>query len=842
MFIADNYEKLNSLQFSIFGGFLKSRKKNIEKLIKERALKLSGAENVLAGIEDGYYETDLYGNFIYVNDFLSGIFGVSRTKLIGTKSFLYLKSLSIREIIKKYNKIYKTGIPEKSFEWDFIRNDGSKCYIEASASLVKDSQGKSIGFRGIVRDITGRKNAEKELKIQKVFAEALIDIAPEAIVILSNEDRVIKINKEFTKIFGYSAKEAQGCFVNDLIVPKSLKKEGLKLTQSAARGKRIEVETRRCHKDGSLVDVSLLASPVKIENMQIGVYAIYRDISVRKKIENALKESEERHRILLESAPDPIAVLDTENRVVYLNTAFARVFGWSIDDCIGMKIDFVSKTKESDFDEVLYQISCGEPFSGIETCRLTRQGEIVDVSISGACFYDTRKKPMGCILTFQDITEKKKTQKEIHYIAYHDSLTGLPNRKAFYSVIEKKIEHSRRRAGDGKWALLFLDLDRFKFVNDTLGHDGGDELLKIIAGLLQSCLRKTDCIYRVGGDEFTIILDNVNSQNDIAGVAVKLREKLARPFDIKGHEFYVSVSVGISLYPDNGRDVESLVKNADIAMYAAKEKGCGHSFFDEDMNVKALERMKLEGSLRKALDNNEFIIHYQPLVDNAKNILGMEALIRWEHPGMGLISPSDFIPLAEETGLITSIGKWVLYNACLQAKKLQESGFPDLYVAVNLSTVQFKDPRLVEIVENVLEKTGLSPASLKLEVTESGIMENPENAIGVMEALQEKGVSFSIDDFGTGYSSLSYLKRFPIDTLKIDRSFVNDFDRSSEDRELVKAIILMAKNLNMETVAEGVETEYQKDFLSCEGCGVMQGFYFGRPMPYDEFEKIMTKS
>ena len=346
-------------------------------------------------------------------------------------------------------------------------------------------------------------------------------------------------------------------------------------------------------------------------------------------------------------------------------------------------------------------------------------------------------------------------------------------------------------------------------------------------------------MFRLGGDEFTVILNDLTESTDVAKVAQKIREEIACPYRIKDHDLYIIVSIGISIYPDDGDDIETLVKNADMAMYAAKEESEGYRFFTEEMNKKALERMMLENNLRNALKHNQFTLFYQPLVDNGNRIIGMEALLRWQHPELGMISPSQFIPLAEETGVIVPIGKWVLRCACQQARKWHEMGHTKLYVAVNLSARQFREPDLAETIEQTLEASDLPPDCLNLEVTESSIMENPEQAIAKMEILRAKGIHFSIDDFGTGYSSLSYLRRFPVDTLKIDRSFVVDATMNEDDQEIIKTIISMAKNLSLNTVAEGVETQEQLDFLVDQGCQMMQGYYFGRPMPADKFEEML---
>ena len=594
-----------------------------------------------------------------------------------------------------------------------------------------------------------------------------------------------------------------------------------------------EEELKR-HRDHLEELVNARTSELTAINVQL-----QREILEHKRTAEALQKSEERYRTVLETAPDPVIVYDSEGQVTYLNPAFSRVFGWTLEESRGQELNLVPVECLAENRLILKKIREHDTVSGIETSRLTRAGKRIDVSISGAGFLDRYGELQGSVITIQDITERKKTEEEMRFIAYHDALTGLENRKSFYMRLEDqllRLHGKERRIGD-RWALMFLDLDRFKYINDTLGHDVGDELLKVIAARLQKCIRKTDYVFRLGGDEFTILLNGLSADADAARIAQKIRKNVALPCEIKNHELFVTVSLGISIYPHDGQDVETLVKNADMAMYAAKEESEGFRFFTEEMNQKALERMRLERSLRTALQDNQFIVHYQPLIDSQNRILGMEALVRWYHPEYGLINPSRFIPLAEETGAIVSIGKWVLHTACQQTKLWHDLGYTGLYVSVNLSTRQFKEPDLIETIEQILEVTSLPPDCLKLEVTESGIMENPDQAIVTMHYLRAKGIRFSIDDFGTGYSSLSYLKRFPIDTLKIDRSFVMDSIHNKNDQEIIKTIISMARTLNMEAIAEGVETKEQHQFLVQQGCQMMQGYYLGWPMPAEQFQE-----
>ncbi len=586
-----------------------------------------------------------------------------------------------------------------------------------------------------------------------------------------------------------------------------------------------------------------------VRQLMLLMQAMWRLIQ-RKQVEESLQASEEKHRIVLGSVPDPVVVYDLEGRITYLNPSFTRTFKWTLKDPIRQTSEFVPDAKFAEAALIIEKITHGETVSGVETCRLTKAGEMVEVSISGAGFFDSHGKLQGYVLSFQNISERKKTEQEMKFLAYHDVLTRLPNRKAFYERLEKKLSHARHRMKSDRrtpvetnmWALLFLNLDRFQHVNDTLGHDVGDELLKVIAKRLRACLRQDDEIFRPGGDEFTVLVDDILNAIEVAKVAYKIQQAISRPCHIQNHELYVTVSIGISLYPDDGEEAEVLVKNADMALHAAKKERTGYHFFTGEMNKKAQERMQLENGLRAAIRNNQFLLHYQPLVDKTGRIVGMEALVRWQHPEKGMISPAQFIPLAEETKAIVVIGTWVLRTACQQLKKWHDLGYGWLYMSINVSTRQFREPDFEETVERVIESTGVDPQHLKLEVTESSIMEKPEEAIEKMNILCAKGLHFSIDDFGTGYSSLNQLKHFPIDTLKIDRSFVNDSTANRDDQEIIKAILSMAQNLHIETVAEGVETKEQQDFLACEGCETMQGYYFGRPLTVEAFEERLKTS
>ncbi len=432
-------------------------------------------------------------------------------------------------------------------------------------------------------------------------------------------------------------------------------------------------------------------------------------------------------------------------------------------------------------------------------------------------------------------------ESRLNYLAYYDVLTGLPNRTLFQDRLDQALTSANRR--EGRLALLLIDLDDFKHINDSLGHHAGDLLLQQLATRLAGSLREGDTVARIGGDEFVSILSNVASEEDASVVTQKILKLAAEPYTIDGHELFVTCSIGISFYPKDGEDAETLLQHADAALYRAKKQGGNNAqFCTAEMNAKALQRLTLENELRHALKRQEFLLHYQPRVNlHSGEITGMEALVRWQHPKQGLlIPPGGFIPVAEDSGLIVPLGAWVLHTACAQNKAWQTAGFKPVCVAVNLSARQFRQQDLVELVTRTLQETGLDAAYLELELTESMVMQDVETTIVTLTRLKEVGVKFSIDDFGTGYSSLSYLKRFPIDFLKIDQSFVRDLNTDPDDAAIVKAIISMAHDLGLKVIAEGVETQEQKSFLQLGHCDEMQGYLFSKPVPAKELELLLS--
>jgi diguanylate cyclase (GGDEF)-like protein len=446
----------------------------------------------------------------------------------------------------------------------------------------------------------------------------------------------------------------------------------------------------------------------------------------------------------------------------------------------------------------------------------------------------------GAVVIFEDVTEREQAEARAQFLATHDELTGLPNRLVFGQAVSDAVKAGRRYGQE--FAVIFADLDRFKIINDTLGHAAGDALLTEIANRLRQCVRESDVVARGGGDEFIILLREVSDANQVTTVARKILSIVVKPLTIHGQECRVTASIGISLFPSDAQDGETLVKNADAAMYAAKEDGRNaFRFHSQEIKNQSLERLMLETSLRRALERNELLLYYQPKRDLGRGgISGVEALLRWNHPDLGLLQPSRFIPLAEETGLIVPIGKWVLETACAQNMAWQRQGLPAIRIAVNLSPRQFADPNVLHDIRGALEKSGMPAQLLELEITESMVMQNVERTVRVLEAIKSLGITLAIDDFGTGYSSMSLVKKFPIDALKIDRSFVREIMNDCEDKAIADAIIALGRALNLTVVAEGVETAEQEAFQRAHNCDEIQGYLISKPVPADEFATFLA--
>ncbi|MBT0569051.1 EAL domain-containing protein [Curvibacter sp. CHRR-16] len=553
----------------------------------------------------------------------------------------------------------------------------------------------------------------------------------------------------------------------------------------------------------------------------------------------SLQQAHHRLESVISNSPLAIYTHDKDGIVTSWNPAAEWIFNWTAGDAVGHPLRVVPPQKKSELDDIHARVQSGEVIRQLELQWVKRDGSPIDISLSIAPLLDSNGSVSGFLSVVSDITARKLAEQRINYLAFHDLLTGLPNRLLLQERFDRATELALRQ--DRKVALLFLDLDNFKGINDSLGHDVGDAFLQEVSARLKDCIRETDTICRQGGDEFLIILTDLERAEDASPLIQKMMARLQYPIQLAGEELSTSASIGVGMFPDDGGTFDILHKKADMAMYQAKDAGRNtYRFFDAQINSQAVDNLAIRNALHRALDRNEFVLHYQPQFDLLSHrIVGVEALLRWNHPVLGSVAPSRFIPVAEGNGLIVPIGNWVLQQACRQAAAWKAAGLPELTMAVNLSAIQFKRDDVELQVSQALASTGLDPAKLELELTESILVQDVEGVLACVRRLKRLGVKISIDDFGTGYSSLAYLKQLDIDKLKIDGSFVRDLATDPDDAAIVNAVIQMARSLGLRTIAEGVETEDIVQRLQHYQCDEAQGYYFARPMSADALARLL---
>ncbi|PHM18532.1 MAG: GGDEF domain-containing protein [Sulfuricurvum sp. PD_MW2] len=673
----------------------------------------------------------------------------------------------------------------------------------------------------------------KELISHKTRLRTLLNSATDGVHIIDMNGKIIEYSPSFASMLGYTNDEMAKLNIFD-IDPKFSIQEILSAFEPLPE-EPITLETMYRSKNGEFIDVEITAQKILLDDERY-IYASSRDITEHKKSEKELKKLSQ----AIEQSPNTVIITDLAARIEYVNNAFTASTGYTLDEIIGKNPRFLQsgKTPTTVYIDLWEKLKQGKSWNG-EFTNLSKDGKefTEEVTISPII------QPDGNITHYMaikdDITEKKRAAERIHYLANYDLLTGLPNRSQLNDRIQYALNDAKRNAGE--IALLFLDLDRFKDINDTLGHSIGDLLLRELAKRVKKLLREEDTLSRLGGDEFIFMLPHTSTQG-AAFVAEKILDVLTQSFDINENELNVTASIGIAIYPYDGSDPDTLTKNADAAMYEAKQKGRNnYQFFTKAMQENASKNLQLINGLRHAVEKNQLSIMYQPQIAIAENkIIGLEALVRWEHPEFGNIPPSEFIPLAEDSGLILSIGEWVLRRTVEQAKKWLDAGLPETIIAVNLSAVQFRHPHLPEIVTSILEEFDLPSKYLELELTEAVAMHDPQSVISMMDRLHAKGIRMSIDDFGTGYSSLSYIKKFKVYKLKIDQSFIADISDDLEDKAIVKAIIRMAHSLGLRVIAEGVETTDQLAFLKEELCDEVQGYLYSKPLRANDYELFVN--
>jgi diguanylate cyclase (GGDEF)-like protein/PAS domain S-box-containing protein len=669
-------------------------------------------------------------------------------------------------------------------------------------------------------------------------------------VTISDVDgRILYVNPADAEMHGYKVEELLGEDVRIFAPTKRWNPMNPEEIKALHKWKR---ESANLRKDGSIFAAQLMSDVITDTGGKvIGIITTCEDITARKDMEEKLKESEEKFRSLVDSTDDSIFLLDSNYKFLFMNKKHLFRMGISEGEYTGRSfIEFHPPEEAGEFiakvDEVF---RTGESIHNEYKGQKNNQYFLQTLSP----IKDQYGMPEAVTVISKDITEHKKTEEQVRFLAYFDSLTGLPNRFFFKELLDKALSHAERHKLI--LATLFLDVDNFKRINDTLGHDIGDELLQAVTARLLKSVRNSDSISRandntitntlsrLGGDEFVVLLSEIADVPDAAVVARRLLKDISEPYMLKGHKVIITASVGISVYPSDGEDAQSLLKYADLAMYHAKDIGKNnYQYYTESMKSAAFERLTLEGELNKALEKDEFSVYYQAKLDvQSRKIIGMEALIRWKHPEKALVSPSGFIPLAEETGQIIAIDEWVLHTACLQNKAWQDAGFAPMVIAVNLSTSHLENRKLTKVVAKALQDSGLEPQCLELEITESKIMKNPVISIIVLNELKAMGVRIAIDDFGTGHSSLNYLRQIPLDYVKIDRSFVMNITTSPHDTAIIKSIITLAHSLDLKVIAEGVETEQQLEFLREHECDEVQGYLFSKPVTADIFTQLLKE-
>jgi diguanylate cyclase (GGDEF)-like protein/PAS domain S-box-containing protein len=703
-----------------------------------------------------------------------------------------------------------------------------------------------------LRYVMERKTARGALQSSEERFRAMSDASPLGIFVSDAEGSCIYTNAAYHTISGLTLEQTLGTNWSMAIHPED-RERVLAEWRDAARGQApFQTEFRFLQEDESIVWTRVNSAAMLDGRKSFGRVQTVEDISGRKSAEfvlqaaeAALFEEKERAQVTLNSIGDAVLTTDLSGKVTYLNPVAEAMTGWFCTEALGRPISDIfiildGTTRLAAANPMLRAMADNETVGlGTDCVLVRRDGFESAIEDSAAPIHSRDGQVTGAVIVFRDVSESRAMALEMAHLAQHDFLTSLPNRLLLTERFSHAIGLARRHTK--QVGLMFLDLDNFKHINDSLGHAIGDQLLQSVANRLVACVRTTDTVCRQGGDEFVILLAEIGQPQDAAQVAETLRAALDMPHLIDGHELHVTLSIGISIFPDDGTSVDALMQNADTAMYHAKAGGRNnYQFFRADMNARAVRRLFVETSLRRALRQGEFLLHYQPKIDLASGAMtGAEALIRWQDPDLGLVYPAQFVPIAEENGLIVPVGRWVLREACRQVQAWLDAGLRAVPVSVNISAVEFRHEDFLEGVALILKETGLAPHYLELELTESILMHDVESSTSILEALKAMGMQLAIDDFGTGYSSLSYLKRFPISTLKIDQSFVRDIATDADDASIVSAVIGMGKNLKQRVIAEGVETQAQLALLQARHCDEGQGFHFSHPVSAEDFARLL---
>ncbi|WP_161460618.1 EAL and GGDEF domain-containing protein [Pseudomonas syringae] len=719
-----------------------------------------------------------------------------------------------------------------NLEIPFRRKNGQT--FSGLMSAQPFEQGSTPAVLVIVRDITRLKLAQQQLQLsEEKFAKAF-HAAPDGLAITRQQDgMLLEVNEGFCRITGYSERHCLEHSTFDLGIWADLSERSRLIEQLKQHGVVHGFRTRLRNVNGSIRVCELSSHPLLISG-DACLLTISRDITESQLMQEKLHLA----ATVFESTAEGVLITDTDQRISAVNRAFTEITGYSESEAIGQTPRLLASGQHDSafYASMWHQLTAEGHWQG-EISNRRKNGELYPSWLTVSAVRNKENLLTHFVAVFADISSLKHAQARLDYQAHHDPLTGLPNRTLFESRLQSALLHSEESGSLG--AVLFLDLDRFKHINDSLGHPVGDLLLKGIAHRLKETLRDIDTVARLGGDEFIVLLPGLLQPSDAKAIANKLLACFSTPFEAGEHELYISPSIGSCVFPTDGTDVATLVKNADAAMYRSKAQGRNRvESYTRDLTEQASERIALEQELRRALDRNQLSLAYQPKISLVTHTLvGAEALIRWSHPTFGEVPPEHFIPLAEENGMILQIGEWVLEQACRQMGAWRKTCKPFGPMSVNLAGAQLRQPNLVERIEQLLTDNGLVPDCLQLEITENFIMSQTQDALAVLHKLKQLGVQLAIDDFGTGYSSLSYLKRLPLDILKIDQSFIRGLPEDTHDAAIVRAIIALGRSMQLTVIAEGVETREQQQFLSEEGCEQIQGYIISLPLQPDEFSE-----
>jgi len=822
---------------------ISERKRAEERLANERTL----LRAVVDAMPERIYVKDRAGRFLLQNASNLKIRGITDHDEIVGKTVFDIFPRELAERLEAEDRaVMESGVPLLNREGQtFFGGTGSapreaRWHVTSKVPL-RDKAGNVFGVVGVNRDITGRKRMEEALRASEerfraTFEQAAVGMALRGID--PADPRWLRVNQKLCDILGYSKEELLNLTSLDVTPPEE-RGVSSDYNDKLLRGEvtAYSREKRYMRKDGGIIWTHISLTAVRgADGAPTHVISIIQDITDRKRVEQALRESEEQFHQLANNIPQIFWICDAQQKnMIYVSPAYERVTGQPIAGLRENARSWLEAVHPDDRERVRgARIAAGDGDYD-EVFRVVRSdGSLRWVRDRAFPIHDAQGGIYRIAGIAEDITDMRESEERLLYLAHYDNLTNLPNRVLFYDRLKQALSQAKRN----QWvtAIMFLDLDRFKNVNDTLGHGAGDLLLRQVSERLAGCVRSGDTVGRLSGDEFAIVLSNLAGPDDASLVAQKIMATLARPFNLYGKEVFVTASIGITLFPTDSLDQDTLIQNADTAMYRAKELGRNSfRFYTPEMNARALEKLSLESSLRRALERGEFLLHYQPKASLATGeVIGVEALLRWRHPELGLISPVEFMPMLEETGLIVATGEWVIRTACAQISAWLKAGIGAIPVAVNLSARQFQVKDLAVTISGILEEQGIRHDLLELEITEGSLAINDEEAAGTLAYLNSLGVRVAIDDFGTGYSSLSRLKGFPLDALKIDGSFVRDITTDADDAAITRAIITMAHSLGLAVIAEGVETAEQLAFLDANGCDQIQGYYFSVPLAADE--------